>query len=241
VTRGFRSAAVHRPTPLALRLLAVPVAVAVLLAGLWLAAGVLAPTYKGSFVAGVAWFVIAAIAIRFVVRARPDLKLPLRATFLLTVAVVGGYVAWTTLRDKTVHEDVVTAAPARPAAPGKEPTRGRPARAENLLVASGSFEGIEKSTSGKARLIRLARSKRVKLTITDLDTAPGPDYRVYLAKGRATLDSVGRYKELGGLKGNKGDQQYDVPAGLDLRAYDTVVIWCRAFSVGIGQAPLRRQ
>ena len=46
------------------------------------------------------------------------------------------------------------------------------------------------------------------------------------------------FEDLGGLKGNKGMQQYDVPAGLD--RYATVVIWCRAFTIAFGKADLER-
>ena len=235
-----RTSAARPPTPVTFRLLAASALLVVLLAGLWLTAGVLAKTYNSSIVVAIAWFVVVAIAVRFVVRARPELKLPLRVTFVLTALAVGGYTAWTTLRDDVVDEDVVTApaAPAAPASHERPQEREKPAAPQNVLVASGSFEGIEKDTSGSAKVIQLAGSRRRKLTLTDFDTAPGPDYRVYLAKGRATLDSVPDYEDLGGLKGNKGDQQYEVPEGLDVKRYDTVVIWCRAFSVGIGQARL---
>jgi len=63
---------------------------------------------------------------------------------------------------------------------------------------------------------------------------------VYLAKGPATVSDVPDYESLGRLKGNVGDQQYDVPRDLDLGEYTHVVIWCRAFSAGIAQAPLER-
>jgi electron transfer DM13 len=50
---------------------------------------------------------------------------------------------------------------------------------------------------------------------------------------------VEEFRDLGALKGNKGDQQYDLPQGLDLDRYSTVVIWCRAFSVNFARAVLR--
>ena len=42
----------------------------------------------------------------------------------------------------------------------------------------------------------------------------------------------------GALKGNVGDQNYDLPAGVDLTVYRSVTIWCRRFSVNFGTAPL---
>lgn len=44
--------------------------------------------------------------------------------------------------------------------------------------------------------------------------------------------------ELGGLKGNVGDQEYAIPADADLRRYDTVVLYCTPFTVRIAVAPL---
>ena len=45
--------------------------------------------------------------------------------------------------------------------------------------------------------------------------------------------------DLGALKGNRGDQQYRIPAGTELRGPWTVVVWCRAFSVLFARAELR--
>ena len=71
------------------------------------------------------------------------------------------------------------------------------------------------------------------VTLTQFQTDPGPDVRVYLVPdpGGSIKDAV----DLGGLKGNKGNQQYDVPAGAEAGA---VVIWCRAFTVAFGTAKL---
>jgi len=229
-----------RRAPLGLMLLLVPLVVVVMLAGLWVAAGVLAPTYDSSFVYGIVWFVLAAIALRFIVRARPDLKLPLRGTFVVTAVVVAVATLWTTQRDDKVDEDVVMASQPAPRPDRADSSRERPERpAGNVLVASGTFEAIEKDASGKARVIELPDGTR-KLTLTDFEVVNGPDYRVYLATGEATISSVPDYEDLGGLKGNVGDQQYEVPKGVDVAKYDTVVIWCRAFSSGIAQAPLKR-
>jgi Electron transfer DM13 len=78
------------------------------------------------------------------------------------------------------------------------------------------------------------------LTLTSFEVDNGPDLRVYLVAGAARDESeVDDSKDLGALNGNKGDQQYDIPCGLDLDRYSTVVIWCRASSVNFARAPLR--
>jgi hypothetical protein len=40
------------------------------------------------------------------------------------------------------------------------------------------------------------------------------------------------------MKGNKGDQNYDIPAEVDLNKYKNVTIWCARFGVNFGQAAL---
>jgi len=49
---------------------------------------------------------------------------------------------------------------------------------------------------------------------------------------------VDEFTDLGSLKGNKGNQQYELPQEVDLGRPHTVVIWCRAFSVNFARAPL---
>jgi len=43
------------------------------------------------------------------------------------------------------------------------------------------------------------------------------------------------------LKGNKGDQNYVLPASADLGKYRAVTIWCARFGVNFGTAPLSSQ
>ena len=77
------------------------------------------------------------------------------------------------------------------------------------------------------------------LTLTNFEVDNGPDLRVYLVAGPARDESgVDDFEDLGALKGNKGNQQYELPPQLDLERYSTVVIWCRAFSVNFARAPL---
>jgi len=218
-------------TPLWLKLIAIPVTIVVLLAGLWFFAGVVAPGYDSSIGFGAAWFVAASLAIRFGLRARPGLKRPVQLTYLATAVLVAGVFAWTTFRDTTVVEDVATGVTASQA---QAPSSG----GDNVQLASGSFEGLAHGASGMAAVVELASGEHV-LTFTDLDTDNGPDLRVYLVAGPVANDSdIGDFVDLGGLKGNKGTQQYSIPAGTDTGRYSTVVIWCRAFTVSFAKAEL---
>jgi hypothetical protein len=76
------------------------------------------------------------------------------------------------------------------------------------------------------------------LTLTSFSTSPGPDLRVRLVPGDASDGGADGAVDLGALKGNRGDQQYVIPRGVDVSGR-TVVIWCRAFSAPFGSAKLR--
>ena len=46
------------------------------------------------------------------------------------------------------------------------------------------------------------------------------------------------FVDLGRLRAFKGSQKYGIPAGVDLKAYPSVVIWCALFGVLISPADL---
>ena len=76
--------------------------------------------------------------------------------------------------------------------------------------------------------------------MTNFDVDNGPDLRVYLVACPATTEGgVSDFIDRGGLKGNRGNQQYEIPANVRVERYSTVVIWCRAFSVLFARAPLK--
>jgi hypothetical protein len=105
---------------------------------------------------------------------------------------------------------------------------------------SGPFVSREHSTSGVATIYRLEDGRRF-LRIDDLHTSNGPALFVYLsanpAGGRESAFDD-RYLNLGGLKGNIGSQNYEIPAEAVLADYSSVVIWCDRFDVAFGAADL---
>jgi hypothetical protein len=80
------------------------------------------------------------------------------------------------------------------------------------------------------------------LRFDDLNTSNGPDLRVWLTEQPASDDwhvwDDGAYLDIGGLKGNIGDQNYLLPGDIDLSKWETAVVWCRRFKVGFAVAPL---
>ena len=110
-----------------------------------------------------------------------------------------------------------------------------------MVLAKGDFRGLAHETKGAATVHQLGEGKRV-LRLTNFETSNGPDVHVYLvaaevAKDNATVKQAG-FIDLGSLKGNKGDQNYDIPSGLDLAKYRAVTIWCHRFNANFGTAPL---
>jgi hypothetical protein len=108
-------------------------------------------------------------------------------------------------------------------------------------LAAGRFHSVAHETHGTATIQDVGGGRRV-LRLTDFATSNGPDVRVYLvaatdASDNETVTKAG-FVELGNLKGNEGDQNYDVPDDLDLSQYRAVTIWCRRFSVNFATAPL---
>ena len=192
----------------------------IVLAGIWVSGGLITDDFRLAMGLTAAWMLLAAVAAGAVGWRHPALRAPVIGAYLLTAVVAGGYLARFMFVDDVVHERVVRVTP----------------RAD--LFARGTFEPVAHPAGGTATAIRTAGGERV-LTLTNFEVSNGPDLRVYVAAGPARDESdVDAFEDLGALKGNMGDQQYDLPDELDLDRYTTVVIWCRAFSVNFARAPL---
>ncbi|SCG35748.1 Electron transfer DM13 [Micromonospora echinaurantiaca] len=151
---------------------------------------------------------------------------------------------WKLVTDAEVDEElsvVATAVPSGPVTPADAPTAPP---AGPTVVRSGTFVTHEHDTSGTARIVR-GVDGRHRLELVGLDTSNGPDLRVWLTDQPVRTGTAGwrvfddgRWVELGRLKGNRGDQGYEIPAGVDLAGLTSVSIWCKRFAVSFGAAPL---
>jgi Electron transfer DM13 len=102
---------------------------------------------------------------------------------------------------------------------------------------SGEFVGVNDgihNAEGMAKVIQLDDASMI-LRLENFKATNGPDLYVYLATDNSASDFV----NLGRLKGNIGNQNYDIPEGTDFSKYHTVLIWCQAFSVLFGSAELQ--
>jgi electron transfer DM13 len=112
-------------------------------------------------------------------------------------------------------------------------------------LETGTFHGQVHNTSGRATIYREAEGKLV-LRLTHFKTSNGPDVHVILIADKDADDNANFLKsgtervELGTLKGNEGDQNYDIPAGTDLGRFQTVSIYCERFNANFGAAPLKK-
>ncbi len=101
---------------------------------------------------------------------------------------------------------------------------------------SGTFVGVGDGihdAQGDAYTIPLKDGNTV-LRLENFRSTNGPDLYVYLSADIDAKDFV----NLGSLKANQGDQNYDIPDGVDLDKYNKVLVWCKPFGVLFGSAEI---
>jgi hypothetical protein len=154
---------------------------------------------------------------------------------VVLVVAIAAAGAWYAFRPEKLFVDESVAE----AFPAAESASGDPAAAVEL--ATGFFHGVAHEGRGRATIHGLPDGSRV-LRLTDFETSNGPDVRLLLVAAADATDSdsvrEAGYLELGRLTGNRGDQNYEVPAGADLAEYRAVTVWCHRFGVNFATAPL---
>ena len=112
-------------------------------------------------------------------------------------------------------------------------------------IETGTFHGKVHSTSGRATIYQ-ENGGKLDLRLTNFKTSNGPDVHVILVAVKDADDDANFLKgstervELGKLKGNEGDQNYEIPEGTDLAKFQTVSIYCERFNANFGAAPLEK-
>jgi Electron transfer DM13 len=161
-----------------------------------------------------------------------DSKMKKWTKIAIPVVAVAVLVAWYAFRPErlVVNRQVNEAMPTAQGGAAVQP------------LETGKFYSILHPTEGTATIYQMADGTRV-LRFTSFRTSNGPDVHVYMvsaddAKDAAAVQQAG-FIDLGVLKGNIGDQNYELGGELDLSKYRAVSIWCKRFSVNFGAAPLR--
>lgn len=157
-----------------------------------------------------------------------------------------------TAQDAMAAKPQPTAAPAIVEPPTAAPIMAEPtiavpptaAPTEPLALSSGSFTRVDAihRAEGAATIYKLADGKLV-LRLENFKATNGPDLFVGLS-GHPQPRSPGEahdqgYVQLAALKGNEGNQNYELPSDLDLSKFKSVVIYCRAFNVVFSTAELK--
>ena len=107
---------------------------------------------------------------------------------------------------------------------------------QSPITYAGSFVGVGDGihdAQGQAYTISLDDGTDV-LRLENFQSTNGPDLYVYLA----TDDKASDFINLGELKANRGNQNYEIPYNSDLTKYNKVLIWCKAFGVLFGSAEI---
>jgi hypothetical protein len=203
-----------------MRWLLAPLTAAAFTAGVWIAGGLITDRFTVAMGLTLGWGAVFGLACILVARRRRRLAVPVVSGFTVAALAVGGYLAASTLRDKVVDETVAMAG-----------------TAGNTRAASGLFRSVEHASAGRATVLRRAGGRHV-LTLTEFSTSPGPDLRVRLVPGDSDDGGADGNVDLGALKGNRGNQQYELPGDFRSSRSASVVIWCRAFSVAFAVARL---
>ncbi|MBC9714592.1 DM13 domain-containing protein [Streptomyces sp. TRM66268-LWL] len=186
----------------------------------------------------------------------------LKPKVVVSAAVVGAVLVgfglywfqpWKLFQDETVNEALPGISPTASAPPAGKPAaepsaEGSPAPsapAGPKTLVRGEFISHEHETRGSVQVLELADGSRV-LRLTDLETSNGPDLRVWITDAPVKEGTAGwrvfddgEYVSLGKLKGNKGSQNYVIPAEVNLDDFGSVSIWCDRFDVSFGAAELR--
>jgi hypothetical protein len=109
------------------------------------------------------------------------------------------------------------------------------------IVAQGDFAGADSFHQGAGGASIYHQGDRRVLRFENFSVTNGPDLHVILTRHPApgSRDDVGEeYIDLGALKGNMGNQNYEIPADVDLSEYPGVVIYCVPFHVVFATATL---
>jgi len=109
-------------------------------------------------------------------------------------------------------------------------------REENKNLIVGDFMGVNDGihdAEGKAKILTISDGSQI-LRLEDFRSTNGPDVHLYLSTDKQASDFI----DLGRLKANNGNQNYQIPINTNFSKYKYVLIWCQPFSVLFGSAQL---
>lgn len=104
-----------------------------------------------------------------------------------------------------------------------------------ITIAEGSFKGFDKIHNGTGTVsIHEINGERILRFEEGFQVNNGPD--LYVGFGKNGVYVKG--SEISKLKGTDGSQNYTLPKEFSLEDYDSVYVWCKAFSTPFIKAEL---
>ena len=103
--------------------------------------------------------------------------------------------------------------------------------AEMTIAAQGEFMPVNDDYHGEGIATIYQEEDTLTLRLTEFQVTNGPALHVLLVENATAVGNseLGAYVDLGPLKGNVGDQNYEIPADVDLAQYSGVMIYCMPF------------
>ena len=136
--------------------------------------------------------------------------------------------------EKQEMEDALMAmAAGMPDKPMEEEMPEAGAEAEWVVAAQGAFMDADSFHQGSGTATIFQQGDTSVLRFENFESTNGPDLHVLLVENiNATSSSeLGEYVDLGSLKGNIGNQNYEIPADVDIAKFGGVMIYCMPFHV----------
>jgi hypothetical protein len=110
-------------------------------------------------------------------------------------------------------------------------------------LAAGTFIHANPSDPVHWGKGKVSTYQRAVFLEPDFEVGPGPAFHVYLVPKPSIRSSSDMkdvmYVDLGRLRSFKGSQRYQIPDGVNLKDYPSVIIWCERFGVLISPADLK--
>lgn len=109
------------------------------------------------------------------------------------------------------------------------------------LVAQGTFRNADDFHQGSGQATIFQQGETRILRFEEFMVTNGPDLHMLLVANATNAADMGDAVDLGALKGNVGNQNYEIAADVDLSQYGGVMIYCQPFHVVFSIASFDRE
>lgn len=162
--------------------------------------------------------------------------------FVTLAGVLWWFQPWRLVTESQVYEPLPSVSETVASSISDDAQTGDESQPVELLA--GNIISHEHETSGAVKVIQLSDGSRI-LRLEGFETSDGPDLEVWLSNAEVIegydgwfLADDDQFFSLGKLKATAGEQNYEIPAELDLSTFSSMSIWCVRFGVSFGAAEL---